>query len=187
MGHGTRRSAWRRVGTKNAGAPDNRCGRCYITRAATATRPSHSDRSAARLQMTTYDAAIARAAAPAPGAGDQPLKLSVIVPVFNERHLVEASLRRLLAVRAPSIAALEIIVVDDASTDGSGDVLKRLREEVPGITLLRHDTNRGKGAAIRTGLAHATGDVIVFHDSDLEYDPQDLPEVMRPFIEAGAD
>jgi glycosyltransferase involved in cell wall biosynthesis len=137
--------------------------------------------------MSTYDTVISRAVAPAPGGADQQLRLSVIVPVYNERHLVEASLRRLLAVRSPSISALEIIVVDDASTDGSGEALQKLREEVPDIILLRHETNCGKGAAIRTGLAHATGDVIVFHDSDLEYDPQDLPEVMRPFIEAGAD
>jgi cellulose synthase/poly-beta-1,6-N-acetylglucosamine synthase-like glycosyltransferase len=113
-----------------------------------------------------YDTAISPAVTSAAGATDQQLKLSVIVPVFNERHLVEASLRRLLAVRAPSISALQIIVVDDASTDGTDEVLKRLRDEVPDITLLRHGTNQGKGAAIRTGLSHATGDVVVFHDSD---------------------
>jgi glycosyltransferase involved in cell wall biosynthesis len=170
---------------ENGRRPDNHCRRWYIT---PLPRRHRTRRDAiALLQMTTYDTAISPAAASAPGAAGQQLKLSVIVPVFNERHLVEASLRRLLAVRGPSISALEIIVVDDASTDGSGDVLKKLRDECPDITLIRHDTNRGKGAAIRTGLAHTTGDVVVFHDSDLEYDPRDLPEVMRPFVEAGAD
>lgn len=125
--------------------------------------------------------------APSPDAEPTPLRLSVLVPVYNERHLVEASLRRVFAVRDPLIAQLEVVVVDDASTDGSDRVLERLRAEFPSMTLIRHPRNQGKGAAIRTGLAHATGDVIVFHDADLEYDPGDLPGLMRPFVEAGAD
>ena len=116
-----------------------------------------------------------------------PLRLSVIVPVYNERHLVEASVRRVLAIRHPSIAELEVVLVDDASTDGSGEVLEALQRAHPDVVLLRHERNAGKGAAIRTGLARATGDVIVFHDADLEYDPGDFPELMRPFTEAGAD
>jgi len=115
------------------------------------------------------------------------IRLSVIVPVYNERHLVEASLRRLLGVRDPVISDLQVVVVDDASTDGSGDVLERIQGEFPTVTLVRHERNQGKGAAIRTGLAHTTGDVIVIHDADLEYDPQDLPALVRPFVEAGAD
>lgn len=115
------------------------------------------------------------------------LSLSVIVPVFNERHLVETSVRRLLAVHDPAIAAMEVVIVDDASTDGSREVVANLQREFPRIKLVLHERNGGKGAAIRTGLAHATGDVIVFHDADLEYDPRDLPELMRPFFEAGAD
>jgi len=115
------------------------------------------------------------------------LRLSVVVPVYNERHLVETSVRRLLAVRDEAIAGLEVVVVDDASTDGSDEVVQRLQREFPAVKLLRHDRNRGKGAAIRTGLAHTTGDVVVFHDADLEYDPRDLPALMRPFVEAGAD
>jgi glycosyltransferase involved in cell wall biosynthesis len=115
------------------------------------------------------------------------LRLSVIVPVYNERHLVETSLRRLFTVDDPLISALEVIVVDDGSTDGTSVVLENLRAEFPGMVLLQHERNGGKGAAIRSGLTHATGDVIVFHDADLEYDPADLPALMVPFIEAGAD
>ena len=115
------------------------------------------------------------------------LRLSVIVPVYNERHLVETSVRRVLNIRHPLIAGLEVVVVDDASTDGSGEVLASLQREVPSIVLLRHERNAGKGAAIRTGIARATGDVVVFHDADLEYDPQDFPALLRPFTEAGAD
>jgi glycosyltransferase involved in cell wall biosynthesis len=115
------------------------------------------------------------------------LRLSVIVPVYNERHLVDASVRRLLSVSSPRIASLEVIVVDDGSTDGSGQVLERLTHEFPALVLVRHEKNAGKGAALRNGIARATGDVITFHDADLEYDPADLPALMAPFLEAGAD
>jgi SAM-dependent methyltransferase len=115
------------------------------------------------------------------------LRLSVIVPVYNERHLVDASVRRLLSISSPRIASLEVIVVDDGSTDGSGEVLERLRQEFPALVLVRQEKNAGKGAALRNGIARATGDVITFHDADLEYDPGDLPEIMAPFVEAGAD
>jgi SAM-dependent methyltransferase len=115
------------------------------------------------------------------------LRLSVVVPVYNERHLVDASVRRLLAISSPRIASLEVIAVDDGSTDGSGEVLEKLRNEFPGLLLVRHEKNAGKGAALRNGIARATGDVITFHDADLEYDPADLPEIMAPFAEAGAD
>src|SRR4029079_11969783 len=81
-------------------------------------------------------------------------RLSVIVPVYNERHVVEASLRRVLALEHELINSLELIVVDDTSTDGTLEVLKRLADEDPRITLIAHETNRGKGAAIRTALAH---------------------------------
>jgi len=115
------------------------------------------------------------------------LSLSVIVPVHNERHLVEASLRRVLALDHPTIAALQIIVVDDASADGSAEILDRLAAADRRIVLRRHEQRRGKGAAIRTGLACASGDVTVVHDADLEYNPADIPALLRPFIEEGAD
>jgi glycosyltransferase involved in cell wall biosynthesis len=124
---------------------------------------------------------------PRPGTVAGPVVLSVIVPVYNERHLVEASLRRVLDLKHPSIRALEVIVVDDCSTDGSSEIVRRVASERSEMVVLRHERNQGKGAALRTGIAHASGDITVFHDADLEYNPQDLPALVRPFIEEGAD
>ncbi|MEK6302790.1 MAG: glycosyltransferase [Acidobacteriota bacterium] len=114
-------------------------------------------------------------------------RLSILVPVYNERHVVEASLRRVLALRHDYISSLEIIVVDDCSTDGTLAILQRLADEDSRITLLVHDSNQGKGAAIRTATSLATGDVIVIHDADLEYDPADIPGLLVPFAKEGAD
>ena len=116
------------------------------------------------------------------------VKLSVIVPVFNERYLVGELIRRVLAVSAPEIRALEVLLVDDGSTDGSVEVLRRLAAAHPErVRLLEQAKNQGKGAAIRRGITAATGDVILFQDADLEYDPRDYPRLVRPFLEDGAD
>lgn len=115
------------------------------------------------------------------------LKLSVITPVYNERHVVEASLRRVLALRHELISELELVVVDDCSRDGSSEILQRLAAEDDRIKLVRHARNMGKGAALRTGIAHTTGDVTIFHDADLEYNPEDIPLVLVPFLQEGAD
>jgi SAM-dependent methyltransferase len=115
------------------------------------------------------------------------LKVSVLVPVFNERFLAAESIRRVLAVRHPSIRDLEVVVVDDGSTDGTRSVLRALAREHPAIRYIEHDRNRGKGAALRTALAHATGDVCVPHDADLEYHPDDLPRLVQPFLREHAD
>lgn len=114
-------------------------------------------------------------------------RLSVIVPVYNERHVVETSLRRVLALEHELISSLELIVVDDSSTDGTLEVLKRLADEDPRMNLIAHETNRGKGAAIRTALSHSTGDIVVIHDADLEYNPADIPSLLVPFAKEGAD
>ena len=113
--------------------------------------------------------------------------LSVLVPVYNERHLVEFSLRRVLGVRSELVSSLQVIVVDDCSTDGTRDVLQRLAAEDDRILLLRHDRNQGKGAAIRTAIAHAVGDICIVHDADLEYHPDDIPSLLLPFAKEGAD
>jgi SAM-dependent methyltransferase len=115
------------------------------------------------------------------------LKVSVLVPVYNERFLAAASIRRVLAVRHPSIRELEVVVVDDGSTDGTREVLRALAREHPAIRYVEHERNRGKGAALRTALAQATGDVCVPHDADLEYHPDDLARLVQPFLREHAD
>ncbi|MEO8196169.1 MAG: glycosyltransferase [Thermoanaerobaculia bacterium] len=117
----------------------------------------------------------------------QSVRLSVIVPVFNERYLVRDLLARVLAVEDPSIAELEVVVVDDGSTDGTREILRELAAGEPRLHYLEHPRNMGKGAAVRTGIAAATGDLTVFQDADLEYDPRDYPRLIRPILEDGAD
>jgi glycosyltransferase involved in cell wall biosynthesis len=114
-------------------------------------------------------------------------RLSVLVPVYNERHVVEASLRRLLSVRDELISSLEVIVVDDQSTDGTWTILERLAAEDPRVVLLRNERNMGKGAALRKAIARSTGDISIVHDADLEYDPSDIPSLLLPFAKEGAD
>ncbi len=115
--------------------------------------------------------------------------LSVVVPVYNERYLVTESLRRVLAAATAweGVSAVEVLVVEDGSTDGTRELLREYAAGEPRITLIEHERNRGKGAAVRTGIAAAQGDLIVFHDADLEYDPRDLGRLVRPFVEDGAD
>jgi glycosyltransferase involved in cell wall biosynthesis len=116
------------------------------------------------------------------------LKLSVVIPVYNERYLVRELVERVLAVSVPEIEQLEVLVVDDGSRDGSREILRELAAAHPDrLRLLEQPVNQGKGAAIRRGIAAATGDLIVFQDADLEYDPRDYARLVRPFLEDGAD
>src|SRR5687768_10947785 len=108
-------------------------------------------------------------------------RLSVLVPVYNERHVVEASLNRVRALKDDLISSLELIVVDDQSTDGTWEILQRLASEDSRIVLLRNGRNLGKGASVRKAIAHSTGDISVIHDADLEYDPADIPSLLVPF------
>jgi len=105
-------------------------------------------------------------------------KLSVIVPVYNERNTVVEVVRRMRAVELPDGIEREIIVIDDGSTDGTRDVLRQLGDST--VRVLVHEGNRGKGAAVRTGLALATGDYVLIQDADLEYDPDDWPRLIAP-------
>jgi len=110
------------------------------------------------------------------------------MPVFDEKYLVEESVRRVLAVQSPAIRQLDLIVVDDGSRDGTRRILRELAEKHRDrITYVEHRTNRGKGAAIRTGIERARGEVCVIHDADLEYDPAELEKLMIPFLRERAD
>ncbi|MDI7277274.1 MAG: glycosyltransferase family 2 protein [Anaerolineae bacterium] len=110
------------------------------------------------------------------------MKLSVLVPVYNEEQGVAELIRRVAAVPVEK----EIIVVDDCSADRTPEILEALRNEIPGLRIIRHGVNRGKGAGIRTAMAAATGDCLVIQDGDLEYDPAELPRLLQPIIEGRA-
>jgi glycosyltransferase involved in cell wall biosynthesis len=110
------------------------------------------------------------------------VRLSVVVPVYNEARTVEQLLHKVREVPLQ----LEVIVVDDGSTDGTRDILPRLEGTLID-TLVLHEKNRGKGAALRTGFQHATGDVVVVQDADMEYNPREFPILLQPILAGKAD
>ena len=104
--------------------------------------------------------------------------LSVIVPVYNERTTVAEIVRRVRAVEVPLV--VDVVVVDDGSTDGTDKVLSAIEDST--VRVVTHHKNQGKGAAIRTGLAQARGDLVLIQDADLEYDPDDWPKLLDPVL-----
>ena len=113
--------------------------------------------------------------------------LSILIPVYNERAVAEMSLRLVLSAPVPETVSRELVVVDDCSTDGTADILQRLAEEFPEIRVFRHDRNQGKGAAVRTAIQNASGDFCLIQDADLEYDPSEYPQLLRPMLDGRAD
>lgn len=111
------------------------------------------------------------------------MKLSVIMPVYNELQTIESILKRVDDVGL----ADEIIVVDDGSVDGTREFLSELIPKFPKVKMFLHDQNQGKGAAVRTGIEHASGDLLLIQDADLEYDPRDYPKLLAPIEDGVAD
>lgn len=107
------------------------------------------------------------------------MKLTVLIPAYNELDTIEATIERV----RNSPVDKEIIAIDDCSTDGTRELLAR----IPGIRLVLHERNMGKGMAIRTGLMHASGDIVIIQDADLEYDPADFPAMIEPIVSGEAD
>jgi len=112
--------------------------------------------------------------------------LSVVIPVFNEKTTIRDIVQRVQVAPVPGVFK-EVILVDDFSTDSTREILREEFEGHDGFKVFYHDCNRGKGAALRTGFAHSTGDIVIVQDADLEYDPNEYPKLIGPILEGKAD
>ncbi|HYP74524.1 MAG TPA: glycosyltransferase [Polyangiaceae bacterium] len=114
------------------------------------------------------------------------MKLTLVIPCYNEEKTLESCVDKVVEI-ADEQLELELIIVDDCSKDKSREVAKKIAERIPGVVLRHHDVNQGKGAALRTGIQHATGDFVGIQDADLEYDPWDLKRLIVPLVKGEAD
>lgn len=112
--------------------------------------------------------------------------LSIVMPAYNEAATISDMVARVLAVDLGSLRR-EIVIVNDCSRDGTGRVIDELAERYPEVRALHHPVNQGKGAALRTGIQHCTGDWVVIQDADLEYDPNEYPLLLEPILRGNAD
>jgi len=112
--------------------------------------------------------------------------MSIVVPAYNEERTLERCIGRVLQIESPGFT-VEIIIVNDASTDGTAAVARALGAKHPQVRTIDHPVNQGKGAALHSGFAHATGDFVAIQDADLEYEPQDLKRLLAPLIDGKAD
>ena len=115
------------------------------------------------------------------------MKLSVLMPVYNEKKTLAEIVSRVLNQRINGIDSLELVIVDDASTDGSTEIIEQLAGTHPQIEPIFQKKNRGKGAAIREAIEAASGNIAIIQDADLEYDPNDFPVVLTPILQGDAD
>jgi dolichol-phosphate mannosyltransferase len=114
------------------------------------------------------------------------VKLSIVIPCYNEEKTLEKCVERVLAIQDETLE-LELIIVDDCSKDKSPEIARGIMQREPGLLLFRHEVNKGKGAALRTGISHATGNFVAIQDADLEYDPIDLRKLLIPLRDGVAD
>jgi glycosyltransferase involved in cell wall biosynthesis len=153
-----------------------------------ATNPPSAETAAAAPPSTSPVVPAVPSAPAAPSVPASPAgkpKLSVLMPVYNERRTLRTIIRRVL--EAPIPVPLELIAVDDCSRDGSREILRELAAADPRIKPVFHEKNTGKGGAIHTAIAHMTGDIAIVQDADLEYDPADIPRVLKPILDGKAD
>ena len=114
------------------------------------------------------------------------MKLSIVIPVYNEARTLRTIIERVVA--APCLELeKELVLVNDCSADGTDKVLDAIAQERPEWKILHHEVNQGKGAALRTGFEHATGDIVLVQDADLEYDPDEYPSLLKPIFDGHAD
>ncbi len=113
------------------------------------------------------------------------MKISIVIPVYNEANTFMEILKQVKKAPLPPRCQREIIIVDDCSTDGTRDLLKRIKNKE--IRIIYHKTNQGKGASLKTGFTHCTGDIVIIQDADLEYDPNEYPKILKPILDGKAD